>query len=53
MAKFVNGWNASSKQSDKLDITLRFGILTIFEWKIDTGDKTWSFKIFNFGFNKD
>ena len=51
MVKFINGWEAPTKQWDKVDITLRISLLTIFSLKLDKSDKKWEVRLFNIGFS--
>jgi hypothetical protein len=50
---FINGFNASSKQADKIRIELRVSKLTIFKLDLDWSRKSYEFIIFNFGFKNE
>ena len=46
--KFTNGWRYVHKESDRLRITLRIGVFTIFEVFADASDCAWYVTILNF-----
>lgn len=48
--RIINTWGNPNKQSDKYQVKIRIGRLTIFDFYKDTGDRRWAFTILNFTF---
>jgi len=48
----INGWKARNKQDDKINFTIRLGIVTFIEIKWDFSSKKGRFMLLNFGYEK-
>lgn len=48
--RIINTWGNPNKQKDKIQIKLRLGRLTVFDYYKDRGDKKWAMTIMNFTF---
>jgi len=46
--KFTNGWHYVQKDGDRVDITFRISVITIFELKLDWSSKSARVTVFNF-----
>ena len=46
--KLRNTWGSKLKQWDKIDINVRIGIVTVFNFKADWSDKLFSLSVMNF-----
>jgi hypothetical protein len=47
--KFINSWTSKVKQSDKYEIVIRLGKLTVLKFSWDTSRKSHAIMIFNLG----
>ena len=46
--KLTNGWRSQNKNVDRIEIKLRLGAVTVFEFGADLSDKKWRLGLFNF-----
>lgn len=46
--KIINGWKNPNKQSDKFQLKLRLGRVTVYDFFYDTGDKKGGLTLMNF-----
>jgi hypothetical protein len=47
--KFINGWKYLWKDSDRVEVKLRGGLLTVVDVYIDFSDRRWRLVVLNFG----
>lgn len=48
--RIINTWGNPNKQSDKFQLKLRLGKLTVLDFYMDRGDNKWAFTILNYTF---
>lgn len=48
--RIINTWGNPNKQSDKYQLKVRLGKLTVFDFYLDSGDRKWALTLMNFTF---
>ena len=46
--KFYSSWSNTQKQSDKYQVKVRIGRITVFDFYTDLSDRRWALTLFNF-----
>ena len=46
--RLINTWGNPNKQSDKIQMKLRFGKVTVFDFYRDASAQKWALTLFNF-----
>ncbi len=46
--KFYSSWSNTQKQSDKYQVKVRMGRVTVFDFYTDLSDRRWALTLFNF-----